>query len=64
MNSTPIVLLEGQFLLQKIEGKKIIHNFFMACNINEILFRVKIDEHTTLARGGSIVNFVLLITYY
>ena len=31
----------------------------MACNINEILFRVKIDEHTTLARVGSIVNCVI-----
>ena len=63
MNSTPIVLLEGQFLLQKIEGKKIIHNFLWhAIYVNEILFRVKIDEHTTLTRGCSIVNFVLLIT--
>ena len=62
MNSTPIVLLEGQFLLQKIEGKKNNPQFFMACNINEILFRVKIDENTTLTRVGSIVNCVLLIT--
>ena len=36
----------------------------MTCNINEILFRVKIDEHTTLAmdslaRVGSIVNCVI-----
>ena len=59
MNSTPIVLLEGQFLLQKIEGKKKNPQFFMTCNINEILFRVKIDEHTTLARVGSIVNCVI-----
>ena len=31
----------------------------MTRNINEILFRVKIDEHTTLARVGSIVNCVI-----
>ena len=37
------------------KGKKNNPQFFMACNINEILFRVKIDEHTTLARVGSIV---------
>ena len=45
-----------------LKGKKNNPQFFMACNINEILFRVKIDEHTTLTRGGSIVNCVLLIT--